>query len=199
MNRVDIFYAECFLGTHCVDPILPELKGITRCIQFLAAHPHNCIFYVLNAYGGYNYTRITWSGNQIEDYTIQICFECHQGADNPRILNRRQSVSIIVHTILCVAVFWKFADLWLLPNKLMARYSACTRLSIRPNLYGFTWSLLSFAIGQQTYISKIIPVVSLLSQLRELHPESKTPISWFDLYNSNIKMFYLFLNMRNIP
>ena len=49
----------------------------------------------------------TWSGNQVEYHTTQNCLEFHQDADHARILNRRRSVSGIIHTLLGAAVCWK--------------------------------------------------------------------------------------------
>ena len=59
-----------------------------------------------DAYGS-NLIIITWSGNQVEDYTTYNCLECHQDVDHAIIINRRRSVSGILHTLLGVAVFWK--------------------------------------------------------------------------------------------
>ena len=46
-------------------------------------------------------------GNQVEDYTTHNCLEFHQDADYARILNIRRSVSVILHTLLDVAICWK--------------------------------------------------------------------------------------------
>ena len=73
----------------------------------MASHPHKPIFYPSNSYYGSNVIRLTWSGNQVEDHTTQNCLECHQDADHPIILNRRRSVSGIIHTLLGVTVCWK--------------------------------------------------------------------------------------------
>ena len=50
---------------------------------------------------------MTCSGDQVEDYTTQNCLEYHQDADHARIMNIRRSVSGMIHTLLCVALFWK--------------------------------------------------------------------------------------------
>ena len=71
------------------------------------SHPHKLIFYLSNYYDGSNVIRLTWSGNQMEEYTTQNCLEFHQDADHARTINRIQSVSGIIHTLLGVAVCWK--------------------------------------------------------------------------------------------
>ena len=45
--------------------------------------------------------------SSVEDHTTHIVLECHQDADNDRILNIRRSVSGIIHTLLGVSVCWK--------------------------------------------------------------------------------------------
>ena len=45
--------------------------------------------------------------NQVEYHKIQSSLECHQNADHARIINRRRSVSGLIHTMLGVAVCWK--------------------------------------------------------------------------------------------
>ena len=107
MSRIDLCCATCRLATQTVALTLPGLQGIKRCVQYLDSHQHKPIFYPSNSYDGSNVIRLTWSGNQVEDYTTQICLECHQDADHARILNRRRSVSGIIHTLLGVAVCWK--------------------------------------------------------------------------------------------
>ena len=107
MSRIDLCYATCCLATQTVAPILLGFQGIKRCVQYLASHPHKPIFYPSNSYDGSNNTRLTWSGNQVKDHTTQNYLEFHQDADHARILNRRRSVSGIIHTLLCVAVYWK--------------------------------------------------------------------------------------------
>ena len=49
----------------------------------------------------------TWIGNQNKYYTTQNCLEYDQDADHARILNRRRSVSDIIHTLLGVTIFRK--------------------------------------------------------------------------------------------
>ena len=88
-------------------PNLPGFQVINICVQYLAIHPNKLIFYTSNSYNGSNFIRITWSGNQFEDHTTQNCLECHQNSDHDRIINKRGSVSGIIHTLLGVAVFWK--------------------------------------------------------------------------------------------
>ena len=83
-------------------PILPGFQGITRCVQYLASHPHKPVFYLSNSYDESNVIRLTWSGNKVEDHTTQNLLEYHQDADHARILNRRRSVLGIKHTLLGV-------------------------------------------------------------------------------------------------
>ena len=104
MSRIEFFYATCRLANQTVAPTLPGFQGIKRCVQYMAIHPHKPIFYPSNSYDGLNAIRLTWSGNQVEDHTTHNCMECHQDADNAIILNRRRSVSVIIHTLLGVAV-----------------------------------------------------------------------------------------------
>ena len=80
---------------------------LKRCAQYLASHPHKPIFYPYNSYYGSNFIRLTWSGNQVEYYTTQNFLERHQDADHAKIINIRQSVSGILHTLLGVDVFRK--------------------------------------------------------------------------------------------
>ena len=107
MIRIDLWYATCRLATQTVAPTLPGFQGIKIWVQYLASHPHKPIFYPSNSYDESNVIRIAWSGNQVEDHTTQNCLECHQDADHTKILNIRRSVSVIIHTLLSVYVFWK--------------------------------------------------------------------------------------------
>ena len=88
-------------------PTLLGFQGIKIYVQYLDSNSHKPIFYTSNSYDGSNFIRITWSGNQVEDHTTQNCLECHQNSDHDRIINKRGSVSGIIHTLLGVAVFWK--------------------------------------------------------------------------------------------
>ena len=107
MSIIDSCYATCRLATQTVAPTLPVFQGIKRCVQYLASHPHKPIFYPSRSYDGSNFIRLTCSGNQVEDHTTQTILECHQDADHARIINRRRSVSGIIHTLLGVSVYWK--------------------------------------------------------------------------------------------
>ena len=107
MIRIDLCYATCSLATQTVATTLPVFQGIKICVQYMASHPHKPIFYPSNYYDGSNFIRLTWSGNQVEYHTTQNILECHQDADHARILNRRRSVSGIIHTLLSVAVCLK--------------------------------------------------------------------------------------------
>ena len=107
MNIIGVCYATCCLLTQTVAHSLPGFQGIKRCVKYLDSHPHKIIFYRSISYDGSNVVSLTWSGNQIEDYTTHNCLECHQYADHARILNRRRSVSGIIHTMFGVSVYWK--------------------------------------------------------------------------------------------
>ena len=107
MSRIDLCYATCRLATQTVAHTLPGFQGLKRCVQYLARHPHKPIFYPSNSYDGSNVIRLTWSGNQVEDHTTQNCLEFHQHEDHAIIINRKRSVSGIIHTLLGVAVCWK--------------------------------------------------------------------------------------------
>ena len=104
MSRIDICYATCRLANQTVALTIPGLQGIKRCLEYMASHPHKPIFYLSNSYDGSNIIRLTWNGNQVEDRTTQNCLECHQDADHARIINRRWSVSGLIHTMLGVSV-----------------------------------------------------------------------------------------------
>ena len=104
MSRADLCCATYCLANQTVAPTLPGFLGIKLCVQYMDSQPHKSIFYLSNSYDGSNVIRITWSGNEFEDHTTQNCLECHQDADYARILNRRRSVSSIIHAMLGVAV-----------------------------------------------------------------------------------------------
>ena len=104
MSRIDFCYETCCLSTQTVAPTLPSLQGIKRCVQYLASKPHKPIFDPSNSYDGSNVIRLIWSGNQVEYHTPRNCLECHQDADHARIINRRRSVSCIIHTLIGVAI-----------------------------------------------------------------------------------------------
>ena len=104
MIRIDICYVTCSLSTQTVAPNVPGFHGIKRCVQYLDSNPHKHIFYPYNYYDGSNVIRLTWSGNQVEDYTIHNCLECHQYADHAIILNIIRSASGILYNMLGVDV-----------------------------------------------------------------------------------------------
>ena len=105
MSRIDIYYATFFLATQTVAPTLPGFQGIKICVKYLASHPYKPIFYPSGFYDGSNVIRLTWSWNQVEYYTTQNCLEWHQDADHYIIINRKRSVSVIIHTLIGVD-FW---------------------------------------------------------------------------------------------
>ena len=107
ISRISICYTTCNISTQTVAPTLPGFQGIHCCVQYLDSHPHKPIFYPYNYYDGSNVIRITWSGNKVEYYKTGNFSECQQYADHARIINRRRSVSGIIHTLLGVAVCWK--------------------------------------------------------------------------------------------
>ena len=107
MSRNDIFYTAYSIATQTMSPTITGFQGIKHCIQYLASHPHKPIFYLYNFYYVSNVTRLTWSGNQVEYHTTQNILECHKYADYAKPLNRRRSVSGIIHTPLGVSVCWK--------------------------------------------------------------------------------------------
>ena len=73
MIIIDICYSTCHLSTQTVAPTLPSFQGIKLCVRYLASHPCKPIFYPHNYYDGSNVIRLTWNGNQVEDYTTQNC------------------------------------------------------------------------------------------------------------------------------
>ena len=104
MSRIDLCYATCRLATQTMAPTLPGFQGIKRSVKYLASHPHKPIFYPYNSYDVSNVIRLTWNGNQVEDHTTKNCLECHKDAEHAIILNRRRSVSGIIHTLLGVSL-----------------------------------------------------------------------------------------------
>ena len=104
MIIIDISYATCHLDNQTMAATLPGFHSINLSVQYLAIHPHKPIFYPSNSYDGSNVTRLTWIGNQVEDYTTRNCLEYNQYEDRARILNRRRSFSGILSTLLGVVV-----------------------------------------------------------------------------------------------
>ena len=107
MSMIDNCYTYFRMTNQTLVPTILGFQGTKRCLQYLASHPHKTIFYPSNSYDVSNVIKLTWSGNQVEDYTTHNCLECHQYADHYIILNIIRSVSGIIHTILGVSVFWK--------------------------------------------------------------------------------------------
>ena len=68
MSRIDLCYATCSLATQTVEPTLPGIQGMKRCVQYLYSNPHKPIFYPSNSYHGSNVIRLTCSGNQVEEH-----------------------------------------------------------------------------------------------------------------------------------
>ena len=71
MNIIDICYATCHLSTQTLEPTLPGFQSIKLFVKYLDSHPHKHIFYTSNYYDGSNVIRLTWSGEQVEDYTTR--------------------------------------------------------------------------------------------------------------------------------
>ena len=90
MSRIDICYTSYHLSTQTVAHNLPDFQGIKRCVKYLDSHPHKPIFYPSNSYDVSNVTRLTRSGNKVEDYTTQNVLEFHQYADHAIIINIRR-------------------------------------------------------------------------------------------------------------
>ena len=73
MSRIGICYKACLLANQTVAPTINGFQGIKRCIQYLDSQPHKTIFYPYNSYDGSNVIILTWSANQVEDYTTHNC------------------------------------------------------------------------------------------------------------------------------
>ena len=107
MSRVDICYVTFCLTDQTVAPTLPGVQSIKCCLQYLDSHPHKSITYPYNSYDESNVIRLIWSGIQVANHTTQNFLEFCQDADHAIIINRRRSVSDIIHTFLGVDVCWK--------------------------------------------------------------------------------------------
>ena len=107
MSRTDIFYTAFRLSTQTAATNIPGFQVIKLCIQYLAYHPHKPISHPSNSYDRSNLIGLTLSGNQVEKYTTHNFLECYQDDGHDIVLIRRLSVSVIIHTILGVVVFWK--------------------------------------------------------------------------------------------
>ena len=90
-----------------MDTSLTYFQGLKRFIQYLASNPYTPIFYPSNYRDGSNVIRLTWSGNQFEDYTTHNCLEFHNYAYHAIIINRRRLAPGIIHNFLGVDVCWK--------------------------------------------------------------------------------------------
>ena len=73
MPIIVIYCTACCLETQTVASTLPGFKVIKLCIKHLSSQPTKHIFYPSNYYDCLNVIRLTWSGNQVEDYKTQIC------------------------------------------------------------------------------------------------------------------------------
>ena len=72
MSRTGICCATCHLATQTVSPTLTGFQGIKFCVKYMAIHPHKPIFYYSNSDYYSNFIRLTWIGNQVEDYITHI-------------------------------------------------------------------------------------------------------------------------------
>ena len=68
---IDIYFTDFHLGAQTALPTLSGCQGFNRCIQYLSTHPHKPIIYTYYSYDESNVIRLTWSVNQVEDYTTQ--------------------------------------------------------------------------------------------------------------------------------
>ena len=80
MIRIGIFCTSFHLVTQTVSPTLPGFQGRKRCIKYMSSHTHKPILYPYNSYYGSNLIRLAWSGDKVEDYTIQNGLEYYQDA-----------------------------------------------------------------------------------------------------------------------
>ena len=71
MSITFIYYKTCRMEIQTVSPTLSVFQGINIYIQYVASLPHKPIFYPYHSYDGSNVIILTWSGNQVEDYTNQ--------------------------------------------------------------------------------------------------------------------------------
>ena len=73
MSRLDIFNIACSLSTQTVANTLLDYQGIKPCIKYLVSQPIKPMFYPSNYYESSNVIRLTWSWNQVEEYTTYNC------------------------------------------------------------------------------------------------------------------------------
>ena len=198
MSIIELCYATCCLANQNVAPTHPGFQVIKRCVQYLASHPHKHIFYPYNSYDGSNIIRLTCSGNKFEDHTTQNCLEFHQDADHARILNRRRSVSGIIHTLLDVAAFWKVhIQPAIASDSTDAEIRSMYKYIKEKKLSGDTWKPYQSTLFHLQYIGKITPFVFMLLKLRELLLHLNILILLYIFYKRNLKMVSLFQNMRS--
>ena len=100
-------HTACCLETQTVASTIPCFQSIKHCTQYLASHIHKPISYPSTSYYRSNFIRLIWIGNQVEDYITHNCLECRQDAYHARIINRRRSFLVIIHTLLDVSVYWE--------------------------------------------------------------------------------------------
>ena len=156
-------------------PTITGFQGIKSCIKYMDSHPHKPIFSTSNSHDDSNVIILTWSGNQVEDYTTHNFLEFHQYVDHAIIINIRQSVSGIIHTILGVAVYWKVQiQLAIASDSTDGKIYACTSLSIKLSLCGDIWKPYNSTLVHQKHIWNTTKVIFLLLKLKELLIELNT-------------------------
>ena len=104
MSRIDLCCETCLLVTQTVSPNLPGFQGIKLCVQYLASHPHQPIFYPYNFMLNQMSSGLHGVEIKLKTTKPQFVLEFHQDAYHAIILNRRWSVMVIIHTLLGVAV-----------------------------------------------------------------------------------------------
>ena len=107
MVMIEICYIALCLGTRTVAPPITSFQSIKRCIQCMDGLSHKPIFHHSTYYDSSNFIRLICIWNQVEGYTNQNCLEFHQNAGHDIFINKKRSVSGIIHTLLDVAVYWK--------------------------------------------------------------------------------------------
>ena len=139
MIRINIYYTDFHMETQTVAPNITGFQGIKRCIQYLDSHPNKPIFYPYKYYDGSNLIRLTWSFNQVEDYTTQKFYN----AINMRIMiefsTEDGQFQVLFMLSLVFISDWKyiFNHLWPL-TPLVDKLDVFTRLSIKLRLSGDT-------------------------------------------------------------
>ena len=104
MSRINLCYATYRLDTQTVAPTLPGFQGIKRFVQYLDSHPHKPIFNPSNYYVGSNFTRLKWSGNQVEDHTKKIALNVIKMQIVPELSTEYGQFRVL--SILCLVLLY---------------------------------------------------------------------------------------------